>query len=139
MVITGWITCCLRPVAPHCLAVLDWELSTIGHPFADLAAVIMQWSMPPGREGRGLAGVERAALGLPTDAAVYRQLLPAPRVAGQLADFGFYLAFCYFRMAAILQGVKKRALSGNASDPARGLKLGAYVPEFARAGAEGCE
>ncbi|RMD92822.1 MAG: phosphotransferase family protein, partial [Alphaproteobacteria bacterium] len=52
---------------PECAAVLDWELSTLGHPYADLASVIMQWQLPPGNEGRGLAGVDRAALGLPSD------------------------------------------------------------------------
>ena len=52
---------------PDCLAVLDWELSTLGHPYADLAAVIMQWRMPVGEDGRGLAGVDRAKHGLPTD------------------------------------------------------------------------
>ncbi|MBL4726032.1 MAG: phosphotransferase family protein [Rhizobiaceae bacterium] len=46
---------------PECVAILDWELSTIGHPFADLAAVIMQWAMPTGGEGRGLLGVDRRA------------------------------------------------------------------------------
>ncbi|KAG1648299.1 Acyl-CoA dehydrogenase family member 10 [Nymphon striatum] len=49
-----------------CRAVLDWELSTIGHPFADLAAVIMQWQLPAGTEGRGMGGLDRATLGLPT-------------------------------------------------------------------------
>ena len=92
---------------PECLAVLDWELSTIGHPFADLAAVIMQWAMPTGPEGRGLAGIDR---------------------------FGFYLAFCFFRMAGILQGVKKRALDGNASNSERAMKVGHYVSVFAAAG-----
>ncbi len=57
------------PDRPDCVAVLDWELSTLGHPFADLAALLMQWRMPPGPEGRGLAGVDRAALGIPADAA----------------------------------------------------------------------
>jgi aminoglycoside phosphotransferase (APT) family kinase protein len=51
------------PEGPEVRAVVDWELSTLGHPFADLAAVIMQWQMPTGAEGRGLAGVDRAAEG----------------------------------------------------------------------------
>ncbi|WP_294613704.1 phosphotransferase family protein [uncultured Roseovarius sp.] len=118
---------------PRCLAVLDWELSTIGHPYADLAAVIMQWSMPATREGRGLAGVDRAALGLWSDQQFIDSYC-ARRGLDGIDSFGFYLAFCYFRMAAILQGVKKRALDGNASDPERGLQLGQYVPQFARAG-----
>lgn len=114
----------------RCLAVLDWELSTIGHPYADLASVIMQWQLPAGRDGRGLQGIDRAALGLPSDAdfiAAYcaRRGLPA------IDNFGFYLGFCFFRMAAIIQGVLKRALDGNASNPERAMKVGAFVPVFA--------
>ncbi|MGR3713974.1 MAG: phosphotransferase family protein [Shimia sp.] len=117
------------------VAVLDWELSTIGHPYADLAAVIMQWQMPPGNEGRGLAGVDRASLGLPTDeefVAAYCKRMGLPGIK----NFGFYLAFCFFRMAGIIQGVKKRALDGNASDPERAKRLGGAVPLFASAGLE---
>lgn len=116
-----------------CRAVLDWELSTIGHPYADLAGVIMQWSMPAGAEGRGLADVDRDALGLWSDQRFIDTYCQRRGLPG-IDNFGYYLAFCNFRMAAILQGVKKRALDGNASDPDRGLKLGAYVPQFAAAG-----
>ena len=120
---------------PACVAVLDWELSTIGHPFADLAALVMQWLRPPGAEGRGLAGVDRAPLGIPEDQAFIdayckRAGLPA------VPDFGFYLAFAFFRMGAILQGVRKRALDGNASNPELGLRLGASVPDYAAGGLE---
>ena len=118
---------------PECVAVLDWELSTIGHPYADLAGVIMQWSMPPGREGRGLAGVDRDALGLWSDQRVIDTYCAHRDLPG-IERFNFYLAFSFFRMAAILQGVRRRALDGNASDPARALELGAYVPQFARQG-----
>lgn len=121
------------PDAPRVAAVLDWELSTIGHPFADIAAVIMQWQMPPGGEGRGLAGVDRAAQGLPTDAEVVARYAAAMEMR-DIPDFGFYVAFCFFRMGAILQGVKKRALDGNAADPERGLRLGALVPDYAAQG-----
>lgn len=114
-------------------AVLDWELSTIGHPYADLAAVIMQWSMPATSQGRGLAGVDRAAEGLWSDAQ-FIDTYCARRGLSGIENFNFYLAFGFFRMAAILQGVKKRGLDGNAADPARASQLGAYVPEFARAG-----
>ena len=118
---------------PGCLAVLDWELSTIGHPYADLASVIMQWQMPPGSEGRGLAGLDRGALGLMPDdefIALYcerRELAP-------IDNFGFYLAFCFVRMAGIVQGVLKRALDGNASNPERAIQVGQYVPAFAERG-----
>ena len=121
------------PDGAACRAVLDWELSTLGHPYADLAGVIMQWQMPPGREGRGLAGVDRAALGLPSDAAFIDRYCARRGLAG-IDRFGYYLAFSFFRMAAILQGVRKRGLDGNASNPEHAARLGAYVPEFARAG-----
>ncbi|MDG1128222.1 phosphotransferase family protein [Seohaeicola saemankumensis] len=119
--------------SPTCLAVLDWELSTTGHPYADLAAVLMQWGMPPGNEGRGLAGVDRAAQGLMTDAefiAAYCDRRGLPGIDG----FGFYLAFAFFRMGCILQGVLKRAVDGNASNPERARKLGSFVPLFAQSG-----
>lgn len=124
-----------RADAPKIAAVLDWELSTIGHPYADLAAVIMQWQMPSGSEGRGLAGVDRAALGLPSDEAFVASYCRRMGLPG-IDRFGYYLAFCFFRMAGIIQGVKKRALDGNASDPERALRLGKHVPTFAQAGLE---
>lgn len=119
----------------RCVAVLDWELSTIGHPFADLASVIMQWQLPPGEDGRGLAGVDRAALGLPTDAE-FVEAYCERRGIGRIANFGFFVAFAFFRMAAILQGVKKRALDGTASNPDKALRLGTFVPRFAELGLE---
>ncbi len=118
-----------------CRAVLDWELSTVGHPFADLAAVIMQWQLPPGSEGRGLKGVDRAAAGLPSDMAFIDDYC-ARRGLARPEGFGFYVAFAAFRIAAILQGVKKRALDGNAANPEKALKLGSYVPVFAGLGLE---
>ena len=118
---------------PTCVAVLDWELSTLGHPFADLAAVIMQWSLPPGDTGRGLAGGDRVALGIPEDQAFIDAYCARMGLAA-IDRFGFYLAFCFFRMASILQGVKRRALDGNASNPARALELGQFVPAFAEGG-----
>lgn len=116
-----------------CLAVLDWELSTIGHPFADLAAVIMQWQLPSGAEGRGMGGLDRAALGLPTDEAFIADYCTRRGLSG-IDNFGYYLGFTFFRMAAIIQGVLKRALDGNASNPQRAMKLGAFVPVFAQHG-----
>lgn len=118
---------------PQCLAVLDWELSTIGHPYADLASVIMQWQMPAGSEGRGLAGIDRAALGLPSDADFIAAYCRRRGLDG-IDNFGYFLSFCFFRMAAIIQGVLKRALDGNASNPERARQLGQYVPVFAQHG-----
>ncbi|KUJ81829.1 phosphotransferase family protein [Ruegeria profundi] len=122
----------------RCIGVLDWELSTIGHPYADLAAVIMQWRMPPGTEGRGLAGIDRASLGLPSDQAFIDQYCQRRSLPG-IENFGFYLAFNFFRMGSILQGVFKRAEDGNASDPERAKILGSYVPMFAKHGLEALE
>ena len=118
---------------PACLAVLDWELSTTGHPYADLAAVLMQWAMPPGNEGRGLAGVDRVAEGLMSDQDFIAAYC-ARRGIPMIDSFGFYLAFAFFRMGSILQGVLKRAVDGNASNPERARKLGSFVPMFAQSG-----
>ena len=122
----------------RCLAVLDWELSTIGHPYADLASVIMQWQLPVGRKGRGLMGVDRADLGLPTDDAFIMQYCERRGLDG-IDNFGYYVGFCFFRMAAIIQGVLKRALDGNASNPEQAKELGAYVPVFAEHGLKALE
>jgi aminoglycoside phosphotransferase (APT) family kinase protein len=120
-------------VGTDCVAVLDWELSTIGHPYADLASVIMQWQLPAGSEGRGLMGVDRAALGLPSDEDFIAQYCERRGMNG-IDNFGYYVGFCFFRMAAIIQGVLKRALDGNASNPERAMKVGAFVPIFAENG-----
>lgn len=117
----------------QCRAVLDWELSTIGHPFADLAAIIMQWQLPAGSEGRGMQGLDRAAFGLPSDQEFIDRYCARRGLAG-IDNFGYYLGFCFFRMAAIIQGVLKRALDGNASNPERAAKLGQFVPIFAQHG-----
>ncbi|WP_089270235.1 phosphotransferase family protein [Puniceibacterium sediminis] len=126
------------PDGPECRAVLDWELSTLGHPYADLAGVIMQWQLPPGPEGRGLAGVNRSALGLPSDTEFVAQYCRR-RGIDHISGFGFYVAFAFFRMAAILQGVKRRALDGNASNPDKALRLGSFVPRFAELGLEAAQ
>ncbi|MXN66343.1 phosphotransferase [Stappia sp. GBMRC 2046] len=121
------------PDGPACAAVLDWELSTLGHPFSDLASVLMRWRRPQGPLGRGLAGVDRKALGLPEDRA-FIDLYCARMGLPGVENLGFSLAFAFFRMAAILQGVKKRALDGNASNPERALEIGGHIPGFAEQG-----
>ena len=113
-------------------AVCDWELSTLGHPLADLAQLVMQWQAEPGREGRGLAGIDRAAAGIPTDEVFVA--LYAEAAGREVPDLSRHVAFAAFRMAAILQGVKRRALDGNASDPERGMRLGRMVPVLAALG-----
>ncbi len=120
---------------PRLLAVLDWELSTLGHPFSDLAYQCMQWRMPAGEDTRGLGGVDRSALGLPTEEEYVEAYCRRMGLSG-IPSFDFCLAFSFFRMAAIIQGVKKRGLDGNASNPERAAKMGRYVPVYAKMGLE---
>ncbi|WP_138515263.1 phosphotransferase family protein [Rhodoferax bucti] len=103
--------------APRITAVLDWELSTLGHPLADFSYHCMAWHIPPGAF-RGIGGLDHAALGIPSEQE-YIQLyckrtgLATPE---QLrADWNFYMAYNMFRIAAILQGIAKRVEAGTAS------------------------
>jgi aminoglycoside phosphotransferase (APT) family kinase protein len=123
------------PREPTVRAVLDWELSTLGHPFADLAYQCMQWRLPAEGAFRGLGDVDRRAHGLPTEEEYVERYCRRTGVASA-GDWTFYLAFSFFRMAAILQGVYKRALDGNASDPDRGRRMGETVPMLARMAVE---
>ena len=117
--------------SPRLIAVLDWELSTLGHPLADLAYQCMQWRLPNEGAFRGLAGVDRASLGIP-DEGEYVARYCERLALEHIPHWTFYLAFSFFRLAAILQGVKKRALDGNASNPERAHLMGAAVPVLAR-------
>ena len=115
---------------PRIIAVLDWELSTLGHPLADLAYQCMQLRMPGG-EGftPGLAGLNRKALGIPEESeyvARYCERMGFVRID----NWPFYLAFSFFRLAAIIQGVAKRAVDGNASNT-RAAELGRWVEPLA--------
>lgn len=96
------------------LAVVDWELSTLGHPLADLGYLCMALRLPRNPALPGLAGMDRAALGIPDEAALLARYaeLTGRRIP---ADWPFVLAFSFFRLAAIAQGVAKRAQQGNAS------------------------
>jgi len=117
--------------SPRLLAVLDWELSTLGHPFADLAYQCMQWRLPNANDFRGLDGLDRAALGIPSDADYVAAYCRRTGIES-VPHWPFLIAFSFFRIAAIAQGVYKRALDGNASNPQRGIKMGAAVPLMAK-------
>lgn len=109
------------------LGILDWELSTLGHPFADLAYQCMQWRLPHQGGFRGLGGVDRKAIGLPTEEDYVAAYCRRRGIDG-IDNWYFYLAFSFFRLAAILQGVYKRSLDGNASNPQKARAYGAAVP-----------
>ena len=104
------------------IAVLDWELSTLGHPYADLAYQCMGMRLPSGNgpgASSGLLGIDCDALGIPSEKdyiASYCQRMGIDK----LDNWNFYLAFSFFRLAAIAQGVAKRAADGNASSKAAG-------------------
>jgi aminoglycoside phosphotransferase (APT) family kinase protein len=113
-------------------AVVDWELSTLGHPLADLGYFCMALRLPRNPALPGLAGMDRAALGIPSEAELltrYAEL--SGRAIPQ--DWPFVLAFSYFRLAAIAQGVAKRVEQGNASSE-QAAQAGAMTELLAQAG-----
>jgi aminoglycoside phosphotransferase (APT) family kinase protein len=109
------------------IAVLDWELSTLGHPLADFAYSAMSYRMPPhivaGLGGRNLQGT-----GIPSEQE-YLAAYCARTGRGAMPNYDYYIAFCFFRLAAIFHGIKGRALRGTAAS-AQAQQRAAILPEL---------
>jgi aminoglycoside phosphotransferase (APT) family kinase protein len=120
-----------HPTEPKILALLDWELATLGDPLADFAYHAMIWRVPP-QLFRGFAGEDLASLNLPGE---QEYIADYCRHCGrvELPDMTFYMAFAFFRLAAILQGIAKRAVGGNASSP-DAAQMGARAAPLAQIG-----
>jgi aminoglycoside phosphotransferase (APT) family kinase protein len=98
------------------VAVLDWELSTLGHPLADVAYNCVPYHTGPGDNLGGVEGVDLADLGIPGEeeyVATYCRRVGRPGIE----DWDFYVAFALFRLAAIAQGIMGRVVAGTANDP----------------------
>ncbi|MGC4249966.1 MAG: phosphotransferase family protein, partial [Sphingobium sp.] len=117
-----------HPTEARILAVLDWELSTLGHPLADFAYHAMMYRMPP-HIVAGLAGADLAALGIPSEEDYIAAYCRRRGLAG-IPDYRFALAFNFFRLAAIFHGIKGRALRGTASSAQAHERAKAF-PELA--------
>ena len=124
-----------HPTEARVIAVLDWELSTTGHPLADFSYHCMSWHIEPG-QFRGVAGLDLQALGIPDEKSYVRRYCERtgrPDADVVMADWNFYLAYNMFRLAGILQGIAKRVEMGTASS-AQARQAGAGARPLAQMG-----
>jgi aminoglycoside phosphotransferase (APT) family kinase protein len=117
-----------HPTEPRILAVLDWELSTLGHPLADFAYHLMMYRMKP-LVIAGLLGADLAALNIPSEAA-YVAAYCRRTGRDEIENLDFYIAFNMFRFAAIIHGIKGRSIRGTAAS-ANARDMIAVLPVFA--------
>ena len=125
-----------HPTEPRVIAVLDWELSTLGHPLADFSYHCMVWHIQSSGAARGIGGMDLAALGIPDQLSYVRSYCERTGrtdVDAVMQDWNFYLAYNLFRIAAILQGIAKRVVDGTASS-AQAREAGAGARPLAELG-----
>ena len=121
----------LHPTEPRAIGLLDWELATLGHPMADFAYHCMSWHIPASL-WRGIGGLDLAALGVPSEDQYVKRYCEITGFSG-IEHWDFYIAYNLFRMAAILQGIARRAVDGTAAS-ADAIETGSKARPLAEIG-----